>query len=273
MTLCVSQNRDYPVQRESQLRIENRLLNSEEVMAYIMLRVDFSADDECHFCDNRLRSGKVRILVDDEGREVQAGPVCAKNNSINPKEKIPDLTAAAFEGDEPELTPGGPNGQRAPASENGRARGGVSNQEDMQRRLAECYLLLRVEKLDGFDGMKLESLVKLAEKLRGAGLADDDYRYLNNLMAKVQRVRPEFSIKNLQAIYACNYWINYFLAKESSDFISDLKRALHRDLALTSGQVEALNKWFKNRPGMLSIKPGAFAFDPVERRRKAKQSE
>lgn len=73
-------------------------------MAYIRLRVDFSVNDECHFCDNRLRSGKVSILVDDEGREVQAGPVCAKKHSINPKEKIPDLTAAAFDGDEPELT-------------------------------------------------------------------------------------------------------------------------------------------------------------------------
>lgn len=61
-----------------------------------------------------------------------------QKNSTNPKEKIPDITAAVFEGDEPELTPGGPNGQRTPASENDRARGGVSNQEDMQRRLAEC---------------------------------------------------------------------------------------------------------------------------------------
>ena len=139
--------------------------------------------------------------------------------------------------------------------------------------MAECYLLLRVEKLGDFRGMKLDTLVKLAEKLRMAGLADDDYSYLKNLMAKVKTVRPEFSIKNLQAIYACNYWINYFLAKESSDFISDLKRSLNRDLALTPSQVEGLNKWFNNRPGMLSIKSDAFAFDPVERRKRAKKSE
>ncbi|APC19576.1 hypothetical protein BLL42_28090 (plasmid) [Pseudomonas frederiksbergensis] len=243
-------------------------------MAYISLRVDFSTNDECNFCGNRLRSGKVRILVDDEGREVQAGPVCAKNNSVNPKEKIPDLTAAAFEGDEPELTRGGPGGQAtAAASVIGEVSRGATNKEEIQRRMAECYLLLRVEKLGDFRDMKFERLVTLAEKLRGAVLADGDYRYLNNLMAKVQTVRPEVSIKNLQAIYACNYWINYFLAKESSDFISDLKRSLHRDLALTPGQVEALNKWFKNRPGMLSIKPDAFAFNPAERRKQSKQSE
>lgn len=242
-------------------------------MAYIRLRVDFSTNDECHFCDNRLRSGKVRILVDDDGREVQAGPVCAKNNSVNPKGRIPDLTAAAFEGDEPELTGGGSGGQVTAASGSGRAHDGTTDKEEMQHRLAECYLLLRVEKLDDFRGMKLDALVKLAEKLRGAGLTVGDYRYLNNLMVKVQTARPEFSIKNLQAIYACNYWINHFLARESSDFISDLKRSLHRDLALTPGQVEALNKWFNNRPGMLSIKPDAFAFDPAERRKQAKQPE
>lgn len=240
-------------------------------MPYIRLRVDFSVNDECHFCDNRLRSGKVSILVDDEGCEVQAGPVCAKKHSVNPKEKIPDLTDAAFDGDEPELTRGEQGGQASAASASRRAHGGAINKEEAQRRLAECYLLLRVEKLGDFRGMKLETLVTLAEKLRGAGLAGSDYSYLNNLMAKVKTARPEFSIKNLQAIYACNYWINYFLAKESSDFISNLKSSLHRDLALTQGQVEGLNKWFKNRPGMLSVKPDAFAFDPVERRRQAKK--
>lgn len=242
-------------------------------MEYIRLRVDFSTNDECHFCDNRLRSGKVRILVDDEGREVQAGPICAKKHSTNPKEKIPDLTAAAFDGDEAELTRGGPGGQATAASGSGGTHDSTANNEEMQRRIAECYLLLRVEKLEGFRGMKYEPLVKLAEKLRGSGLEGGDYSYLNNLMAKVQTDRPEFSIKNLQAIYACNYWINYFLAQESSDFISNLKSSLHRDLALTPGQVDGLNKWFKNRPGMLSIKPDAFAFDPAERRKQAKKSE
>lgn len=239
-------------------------------MEYIRLRVDFSTDDECHFCDNRLRSGKVRILVDNEGREVQAGPICAKKHSTNPKGKIPDLTAAALEGDEPELTQYGPGGQATAASGGGRS---TAYNEEVQRRIAECYLLLRVEKLEDFRGMRYEPLVKLAEKLRSSGLEGADYRYLNNLMAKVQTARPEFSSKNLQAIYACNYWINYFLSQESSEFISSLKSSLHRDLALTLGQVEGLNKWFKNRTGMLSIKPDAFAFDPAERRKQAKKSE
>jgi hypothetical protein len=241
-------------------------------MTYIKLRVDFSTNDECHFCDNRLRSGKVHILVDEEGREVQAGPICAKNHSTNPKEKIPDLTAAALEGDEPELTRRGPGGQTAAVGGSGGNTNGTANDEELQRRVAESYLLLRVEKLQNFRGMKFGPLVKLDEKLRKSGLDVGDYSYLQNLMAKVKIERPEFSIKNLQAIYACNYWINYFLAKESSDFISDLKSSLHRDLALSPGQVEGLNKWFKNRPGMLSIKPEAFAFDPVERRKQAKNS-
>ncbi|WP_313025458.1 hypothetical protein [Pseudomonas lopnurensis] len=244
-------------------------------MAYSRLRVDFSTNDECHFCDNKLRSGKVRILVDDEGREVQAGPVCAQKHSVNPKEKIPDLTAAAFEGDEPELTQAGQGDQPAGTGWRGGARSsaGTADQEERQRRLAECYLLLRVEKLGNFRGMKLERLVQLAEKLRDSGLELDDYRYLGNLMAKVGTARPEYTFKNLQAIYACSYWIDYFLAKESADFISDLQRSLRKELALTPGQVIGLNKWFKNRSGMLSIKPDAFAFDPAERRKQARKTE
>lgn len=242
-------------------------------MAYSRLRVDFSTNDECHFCHNKLRSGKVHILGSDDESEVQAGPVCAKNNSINPKEKIPDLTAAAFEGDEPELGLDGLPEKEAVKNANSRVRVGAVNKKDAQHRVAECYLLLRVEKLEGFRGMKYDPLVKLRDKLRGAGLADNDYDHLDNLIAKVNVTYPEFSIKNLYAIYACNYWINYFLAKENSDFISDLQRSLHRDLALTPAQVEGLNKWFKNRSGMLSIKPDAFAFDPSERRKKTKQLE
>lgn len=242
-------------------------------MGYIRLHVDFSTNDECHFCENRLRSGKVHILVDEKGLEVQAGPVCAKKHSTNPKEKIADLTAAAFEGDEPELTRGGLGGQAAVVSGSVGTRNSTTSNEEWQRRIAECYLVLRVEKLKDFRGMNYEPLVKLVQKLRESGLEVDDYRYLHNLMAKVHAARPEFSIKNLQAIYACNYWINSFLAQESSDFISDLKRSLHRDLALSPVQVEGLNKWFKNRRGMLSIKPEAFAFDPVERRKQLKKSE
>ncbi|MGY2169795.1 hypothetical protein [Pseudomonas gingeri] len=230
-------------------------------MAYTLVRIDFYSGEKCGVCPRPLTSGKARVLVDELGNEVFVGPVCAVREAANGKEKVPDLTMAALD---PEAEGGAGGAPRVGAPGAG---GNTSSQDTSERDRvrAESYLLLRTEKLATYPGMSYGKLKELQTRYRGAELTEDDIRYLINLMAKVQRERPEYSYRNLQAIYACDFWIERFLINDKSDFISDLKSYLNSKLALTTRQIEGLNKWFKHREGMISIKPDAFAFDPSKR--------
>lgn len=228
-------------------------------MQYTLVRIDFYSGEKCDVCPRPLTSGKARVLVDEAGNELFVGPVCAQKKATNGKGKVPDLTMAALD---PEAVSAGGNSAGKPGSSNGPATSQIDNSDRLK---AESYLLLRTEKLVNYSGMSYGKLADLHRRYLINGLSDDDVKYLLNLMAKVKNDRPEYSYKNLQAIYACDFWIQRFLAKDASDFILSLKAYLHAHLALTPGQIDGLNKWFKNKPGMISIKPDAFAFAPSKK--------
>ncbi|MFS2160660.1 hypothetical protein ACCD10_25430 [Pseudomonas sp. Pseusp122] len=228
-------------------------------MQYTLVRIDFFSGEKCGVCPKPLTSGKARVLVDEAGNEVFVGPVCAQNKAVNGKAKVPDLTAAAWDPDAV-LSGGG-----AKTTAGSSSAVGASQPDNSDRVRAESYLLLRTEKLPSYEGMSYGKLADLHRQYLSEGLTDNDVKYLLNLMAKVQTARPEYSYRNLQAIYACDFWIKRFLAQDASDFIASLQTYLKTHLALTPGQIGGLNKWFNNQPGMISIKPEAFAFDPSKK--------
>lgn len=233
-------------------------------MTFSIARIDFSDDKKCNFCTQPLTSGKVRILRDEHGREVQAGPVCAKKHATPPTGPIPDLTTAALEPDSEVELGTGATGTRTAT----KTTGSAGMDADLKKqRIAVGYLLLRAEKLKHFRGMSIERITKLHEQFQTVGLTEDCYKYLSNLMAKVQKDHPAYSLRNLQAIYACSFWIDRLLQRENkAEYITSLKQYLEKRLALTPGQIEGLNKFLSREPGMLTIKPDAFAFDPSKRK-------
>lgn len=222
--------------------------------SYRLLRIDFTDDQACAFCPNRLTTGIGRVLVDDAGNEVFAGPVCAKKNARNAGEKVPNLTLASLEPEAAKPTPTSPSGDKALA----KPRAPRVSDEEVQRQHAISYLLLRAEKLSAYKGMCFGRLQEVYERYRARGLSENDQTYLQNLMAKVERERPEYSYANLQALYACHFWIERFLGQENSDFIRGLRHYLRSNLYLKPAQIEGLNKWFERREGMISIKSDAF---------------
>lgn len=222
--------------------------------SYRLLRIDFTDDQACAFCPNRLTTGIGRVLVDDAGNEVFAGPVCAKKHARNAGEKVPDLTLASFEPDSGKAAPSPGTKRRAPAG----PRAPRVSDEEAQRQRAISYLLLRAEKLAAYKGMCFGRLQEVYVRYRARGLSANDQTYLQNLMAKVERERPEYGYANLQALYACHFWIERFLAEEDSDFIRGLRHYLRSNLHLKPAQIAGLNKWFERREGMISINPDAF---------------
>lgn len=223
--------------------------------SYRLLRIDFTDDQACAFCPNRLTTGIGRVLLDDAGNEVFAGPVCAKKHARNAGEKVPDLTLASVEPDSGKRA-ASPGAKRKVSAEPRVSR--VSD-EQAQRQRAIGYLLLRAEKLAAYKGMCFGRLQEVYERYRARGLSANDEAYLLNLMAKVERERPEYGYANLQALYACHFWIERFLGEEDSDFIRGLRHYLRTHLYLKPTQIAGLNKWFERREGMISIRPDAFA--------------
>ncbi len=228
-------------------------------MTYQLLRIDFSDDPNCNWCTNKLRSGKVRVLQDANGREVQAGPTCARKNASNPNERVPDLTKATLEleGDEPPVGPSSVTPPRG-AGAKGTGRLSVERQEQIRRDRAESYLLLRVEKLVGYKDVLLPRLEVLYQRYLNKALTDDDYNYLDNLMAKTKADRLKLSLRNLQATYACHYWIERFLEQDPKPFIQSLQAQLKDRLYLTPAQVGKLNECLSEQKRPLEIDPEAF---------------
>lgn len=228
-------------------------------MPYTLVRIDFSDDPNCQWCRNALRSGKVRILVDENGAEVQAGPTCARNHAQNPDEKVPDLTRATLELDEPE--PGvGPVAGGNPGNGRGRSNGQARNeqQERIRRDRAVSYLLLRAEKLVDFKDVFTDKIGKVYQCYLVDEMTDGDFDFLDNLMVKVKNTWPKLSLRNLQATYACHYWMERFLEQEDKPFIQSLQAQLKLKLYLTPTQVGKLNECLEEQNRPLAIDPDAF---------------
>lgn len=231
-------------------------------MPYTLLRIDFSEDPNCKWCRAKgtLKTGIVRILIDEHGTEVQAGPTCAKKHAINPDERVPDLTKATLEleQNEPDEVPndGGNAGGGRSVGGTGQAR--TEQQEKLRRDRAVCYLLLRAEKLVGFKNVSTDSLSEAYVRYLADQLSPADIDMLEKMMTSTRTKWPEMSLKNLQAVYACHYWIERFLEQESKPFILDLHSFLKTHLRLSALQVERLNECLREQGRPLSIDPDAF---------------
>lgn len=136
---------------------------------------------------------------------------------------------------------------------------------DKIKHNAIAYLLLRVEKLKHFKKIKYRKLDVVYERYKNSGLTDSDYAFLNRLVDA--KDFPEYSLKNLQAIYACDFWINQFIKNECNrdlTFVDGCRSYLHRKLALTPSQITGLNSWFDNSNGrrMVRLKSNSFVINP-----------
>jgi hypothetical protein len=150
--------------------------------------------------------GKGCVVVDETGNEKFCGPVCASKpkNVLNPKEKVPDLTRGATDvhsaedGDtKPRATTRRPAGSRAAYGEKEKARE---------------YLLLRGKKLASIRSIRWPKLQPILDRYEQDGeISEPHYQYLQFLMSHPDH--PELSLKNLEAVYSCNFWIEKFIRK------------------------------------------------------------
>tara|TARA_B100000929_G_C15502849_1_gene417950 strand:+ start:703 stop:1296 length:594 start_codon:yes stop_codon:yes gene_type:complete len=195
------------------------------------------------------------VVRNEEGDEAFSGPICARRRTDNPDEPIPDITAALLmpDAERREVPPGGgarQGGRREP------------NPQDDTHQLVS-YLLLRCEKLIHYQDMENRKLSDVYDRyLTREILVEDDKPYVRNLLGLMERSRPELSLRNLRQVYACEFWVLRFIDMQEDEdgveFGRGLLRYLRARLRLTRGQVDGLNKWLDNMPGMGLINPNGF---------------
>jgi hypothetical protein len=218
-------------------------------------RIDFVKNTSCRFCDRPLKTNVAFILVDPSGTEVQAGPKCTKNHSLNPKDKVPDFTKASFDVPSEEDAEGGNVQDRNPRPlSSGKAQSGPKKEGDE----AIEYLRLRMEKLTGFNGASFGKLQEIYGRYTSGSITQEDRTYLNNLVVKMGREHSRYSHSNLQTCYAYAFWMDCFLEKKDSEFIRSVNSALKDKLHLTEGQLEGINKWLQHQKGIPRFRPDAF---------------
>lgn len=235
-------------------------------MLWRVVRIDFTERCACVFGSkvHYITSGKGYVVVDKEGNERFAGPDCARNPGYvsNPEGKVADLTKGCLEPDVEDRVSTSKTKSKVAI---GKVREG-SKIDDHSNQNAIAYLLLRVDKLKNFPKIKYKNLDAIYERYQKDALTDSDFILLHKLIDS--KSYPEYSLKNLQAIYACEFWINEFL-KSNQDkdlsYVESLKNYLHDKLALTSSQINGLNKWFDNTNGrkMIRLKPTSFVINPT----------
>jgi hypothetical protein len=224
--------------------------------AWRVERIDFADDFRCCFCHRTIVCGKGCVVVDDNGNEGFCGSVCATKpqNVTNPKEKIPDLTRGATDtrsGEEGEVKPPATKRRNVGARV---AYGG--------REKAREYLLLRGKKLASIKSVRWPKLLPILERYeQNKEISEADYQYLQFLMNHPDH--PEFSLRNLQAVYSCHFWIEKFVRKNIREkdisFVSSVQQYLHRNLVLSDKQIDGLNKWFTHSVGeRLRLQHGMF---------------
>jgi hypothetical protein len=218
-------------------------------------RIDFVRNTSCKFCDRPLKTNVAFILVDPSGTEVQSGPKCAKNHSLNPKDKVPDFTKASFDVPSEEEDEGS-NGKSAISKPSSSRKTSSGPRKEGDEAIE--YLRLRMEKLAGFNGASFGKLQEIYGRYASGSIAQEDRAYLTNLMAKMEREHSRYSHSNLQTCYAYAFWMDCFLDKKDSDFIQSVNTALKDKLHLTEGQLEGINKWFEHQKGIPRFRPDAF---------------
>lgn len=224
-------------------------------MPWTRIRKDFTARVTCRFCPNAITSGIGTVVRNEDGDEAFSGPTCARLHTVNPYDSIPDITTALLVPDE----------ERREVNTIGRLRQGrrrdLNPQDDTQQLVS--YLLLRCERLSHYPGMGYHKLSEVYDRyVVEEVMEESDKPYLRNLIGYVERTRPELSPRNLRQVYACEFWVLRFIEMQDDEdgveFGRSLLRYLRDRLRLTRGQIDGLNKWLDNMPGMGLINPDGF---------------
>lgn len=236
-------------------------------MMWKKIRIDFTETVKCEFCNRKITSGKGVLIENEKGKISFSGPSCAQNkngyNVNNPNERIIDITKGCELKDDTTIQ----YAEYKVASRN-RDEENFTQQDDsethnyLDENAVKAYLTLRFEKLSHISAIiKSERLTQIYQQYITSGrLLDEDENYIRTIM-----YGSRFSFltyKNLQAVYAAEYWLTSFIEHNTDknlDFIHSTLAQLRNKLYLTHNQIIGINKWFSHSSRkQIKLKNNAF---------------
>lgn len=226
-------------------------------MSWTVVRYDFTKKVECRLGLKKhyITSGKGFVIRNENGEEAFCGPVCASNPLYvtNPNEKVPDITMGCSIFNE--------SGQIV-VSEVVRGSANQKNDEEInEKNAAIAYLTLRCNKLAHIKGIKYNALNAIySEYLKDNDLSESDVDFVSYVMNNDDF--QKYTYKNLLGIYACDYWINYFIeCNDNIKYVERVRATLHKNLFLEKEQITKLNNWFRYSDGkeIMKLKENLFS--------------
>lgn len=209
-------------------------------MNWKAIRKDFTDPIKCEFCPRHITSGKAIVICNEYNQISFAGPNCGKDpkNIINAEEKIPDLTKGYLQENDYEKSIKNSNTSNTNKS---------ARTEEIKHKI-KAYLILRCEKLVHIPQIHFLSSQKLVEIYdyfkKNDDIKNQDINYMKAVMSSENR--PLLSYKNLQAVYAADFWLNTLKrTKIDNSFIDSVYDQLHKKLSLSPKQIDVINSLLK----------------------------
>ena len=187
-------------------------------MVWKKVRIDFTDRIKCQFCPQPITSGKGIVVVNEDGEYAFSGPCCAKKakNVINPTEKLIDVTKGCLE----YSVTSSPS--RILSNSDNNPLIVLESNDYFDENAVKAYLLLRFEKLTHIPAINTVTSSKLTEIYnqykKTDKISEKDKKYLEKVMYGENF--PKFTYKNLQAVYAADFWLNLFIQHNKAE---DLK--------------------------------------------------
>lgn len=237
-------------------------------MVWTKIRIDFTETVKCEFCNRKITSGKGIIIKNELGELSFSGPTCAQNrngnNVANPQEKIIDITkGCVLQELESKSTSTGITVAHIKTEDDN-----FTSQEDsdvhnyLDNNAVKAYLTLRFEKLSHIVAIpKATKLTAIYSNYINTGnISSEDENYIR--MTMYSDKFPLFTYKNLQSVYAAEYWLNSFIENNKDkdlSFIQSNLNQLRSKLYLTQKQIDGINKWFAySERKQIKLKNDAF---------------
>lgn len=207
------------------------------------IKIDFCTDQVCAICESHRELKEAVFLKDENDQTVTISKHCY--------DKLNELKVANYNAIVPDLTKGANNfkGSLVGKKKVKDRQNIVENDLNKKNRLLE-YLILRQEKLVDFGTAysKLDELYRCFTQ--DGSLKDDQYVYLDNLIKYTQNNKLEYSLSNLQKLYASSFWLKYAIERTEN---------LERKKFLSS----ILNYYYKNR--FITFKQNVHVIETFER--------
>lgn len=214
-------------------------------------RIDFVAvGAKCFHCHRPLTSGTGYWVKFIDGSEHPFGGTCVSKFFPKGKLQAHDFTRAAA--------------SSAPTEDGAVQQAGSVSVHTTP--IEEEYMRLRYERMADFAiPIGFKPLDQIYDKMKDSGCLDDaDRLFVGKLLARMPESKiPGLSLENLQACYAYNHCLSQAINQlpvEKREYLLRLQSSLKKNLYLTTGQIEAANKWLLNIKGIPVLDPAPFAW-------------